>query len=66
MLPLLVIYVCLIEDAAKSTNRDFAMFGNYGRVDGFRSSADELDVAAFLAMLGESNRFQPTLDFAEG
>ena len=39
----------LVEDAAQSAHRDFALFGHDHCVDNFVEPADELDVAALLA-----------------
>jgi hypothetical protein len=60
-----MIYVGLIENAAKSADCDFAVFGNDGGVGAFFGSADELDVTALLAMLREACYLEAALYLAK-
>ena len=61
-----MIDMSLIENAAKSAYRDFAVFGDDGCVGDFAGSADELDVTAFLTEFCEASCFEAALHFAKG
>jgi hypothetical protein len=60
-----MIYVSLVENAAKSSHCDFTMFGDDGGVGDPFGLANKLDVTALLAVLCEAGCFEPPLYFAK-
>lgn len=66
LVPMIGINVRLVEDAAQSAHRDFALLRHNRRVDGFVQPPDELHVAALLAGFNEACRLKPALDLTEG
>jgi hypothetical protein len=65
-LPIFGINVSLIENASQSSDWNFAFSGDDGRIDNFTQAPDELYVATLLRCFGETSRFKPPLDLAEG
>jgi hypothetical protein len=66
LLPVLRTDVCLVQNTAESSHRDFMLPGDYRGVRSVATDARELDVTTLLAYLLKTGSFKATLDFAEG
>ena len=65
LLPVLGADVCLVQNTAESSNRDFMLPGDYRGVRPLATDAGEFDVTTLLAYLSKTGSFKPALDFAE-
>lgn len=66
LLPVFRTDVCLVQNTAESSNRDFMLPGDYRGVRSLATDAGELDVTTLLTYLSKTGSFKATLDFAEG